>query len=252
LFGFQQRKTTIQFQIQHTAPGLPGTSPAALPPPSLVPPSAPPFEPPREPATSYSATLVIVAAQVDVTLGRIEQLVRAAGGRLASRADATLVVRVPRARFDETTAAIAKMGDLVHREVHAEADDQVVDIELRLKNARGVRERLAQLLQGATATKDVLDLEKEIARVTGEIESMDGQLRAANERLAYSMITVSFQPLRASESRAAATLPFPWLADLGLRSLLDVSSTSLASTPGCTPPFAYDAQGLKHFKPECL
>jgi hypothetical protein len=146
------------------------------------------------------------------------------GGYLASRSDAAIVVRVPKARFQDLIAEIAKVGDVLHRNIEAiDVSDQVVDLEARLKNARAMRDRLEQLLQGAKATKDALEIEKELGRVMADIEVMEGKLQLYNDKIAYSTVTVSFQPLHTNQVHSMARLPFPWLNELGLSSLLQVS-----------------------------
>jgi hypothetical protein len=162
----------------------------------------------REALLIYTATLVLAVYQVETSLAHIEDIAR---------------TRVPRARFHESLEAIAKLGDVLHRDIQAEdVGDQVVDLEARLKSARAVRDRLAQLLQGATATKDALAIEKELARVMSEIEVMEGKLKFFADRVAYSTVTVRFQPLQNSDVHTMARLPFPWLQQLGLAPLLRV------------------------------
>jgi len=179
--------------------------------------------PHRESMLIYTATLVLAVYQVDTSLTRIEELTRSLGGYLASRTDSAIVVRVPRARFQDELGEIGKVGDVLHRTIEAQdVSDQVVDLEARLKNARAVRDRIAQLLQGATATKDALAIEKELSRVMGEIEQMEGKLQLFADKIAYSTVTVTFQPIRTSDVHAMARLPFPWLEALGLGPLLQV------------------------------
>ena len=206
------------------APGSVAATPAAQPEASTEPPPAATAQAPRREALLvYTATLVLAVYQVDVSLSRIEDLARALGGYLASRTDSSIVVRVPRARFQEALGEVVKLGDVLHRDIEAQdVSDQVVDLEARLKNARAVRDRLAQLLQGASATKDALEIEKAFARVMGEIEAMEGKLQLLLDKVAYSTVTVQFQPLRTSDVHAMARLPFPWLEDLGLARLLQV------------------------------
>jgi hypothetical protein len=206
------------------APGSAAPAPATLPGAATEPPPAATAQPPRREALLvYTATLVLAVYQVDVSLSRIEDLARTVGGYLASRTDTSIVVRVPRARFQEALGEVVKLGDVLHRDIEAQdVSDQVVDLEARLRNARAVRDRLAQLLQGASATKDALEIEKELARVMGEIEVMEGKLQLLLDKVAYSTVTVQFQPLRTSDVHAMARLPFPWLEDLGLARLLQV------------------------------
>jgi len=213
------------------APGLPHAPVPAKPvlsapaaPTEAPPTTATPAPPPRrESLLIYTATLVLAVFQVDASLTKIEELSRSVGGYLASRNDTSIVIRVPRARFQEALGEVAKIGDVLHRNVEAQdVSDQVVDLEARLKNARAVRDRIAQLLQGATATKDALEIEKELARVMGEIELMEGKLQLFADKIAYSTVTVNFQALHTSEVHAMARLPFPWLQELGLSTLLQV------------------------------
>jgi Domain of unknown function (DUF4349) len=171
----------------------------------------------------YAATLVIAVYQVEASLGKIEEIARGSGGYLANRTDAAITVRIPRARFQEVLGKIEKLGDVLHRTVTADdVTDQVVDLEARLKNARAMRERLAELLHGATATKDALEIEKELSRVMGDIESMEGKLKLFSDKIAYSTVTATFEPVHDSEVHAIARLPLPWLQELGLSSLLRV------------------------------
>ena len=193
----------------------PGASPPGGAKPGAVQdetPVTPPASTHHESMLIYTATLVLAVYQVDQSLGKSEDLARGIGGYLASRTDVAITVRVPRDRFQELLGKIEKLGDVLHRTVQAEdVTDEVVDLEARLKNARAMRDRLATLLSGATATKDALEIERELSRVMGDIESIEGKLKLFADKVAYS-----------TEVHAIARLPFPWLQELGLAPLLRV------------------------------
>jgi hypothetical protein len=171
---------------------------------------------------AYSADLALAVFQVDASLASVEAVARELGGYLAQRGDAQVTVRVPRPRFDEALARVEKLGDVVHRNVAAEdVTDEYVDLDLRLKNARAMRDQLAGLLKGA-AVKDAVEIEKELAKVTEVIEQIEGRLKVLRDKVGYSSITVSFQANAPSPVRSTAILPFPWLDSMGLQALLDV------------------------------
>ena len=131
--------------------------------------------------------------------------------------------RVPRAKFDETLRRVQLTGDVIHRDVSAEdVTDQYVELETRLKNARAMRDRLEQLLARA-AVKEAIDIEKELGRVTGDIEAMEGKLKVLKDKIAYSTLTVVFSPRGSNAVRdVPLRLPFGWLGDLGLPRLLSL------------------------------
>jgi len=132
----------------------------------------------------------------------------------------------PRARFDEALGSVEKHGDVLHRDVTAEdVTDEYADLDVRLKNARAMRDRLQQLLQNA-AVKEAIDIEKELGRVTEDIERMEGKLKLLSDQIAFSTITVTFQPIDQNPVHDLARLPLPWLKDLGLAELLNVKEAT--------------------------
>jgi hypothetical protein len=209
-------------------------------PPVSTPPASTPFAPTPAPSGSpytadtaheasmlaYSADFTLAVFQVDKSLASVETLARELGGYLAQRGDAQITVRVPRPRFDEAIARLEKLGDITHRNVSAEdVTDEYVDLELRLKNARAMRDQLAGLLKGAIV-KDAVEIEKELAKVTEVIEQIEGRLKVMRDKVGYSSITVSFQANAPSPVRTTAILPFTWLDTMGLEPLLNVPKVS--------------------------
>ena len=133
------------------------------------------------------------------------------------------MIRIPRGRFDPVHAQIDKIGDVLHRDVQAEdVTDEYVDAEIRIKNARAMQARLKVLLEKASV-KEALEIEKEMRRVTEELELLEGKLKLLKDKIAYSTITVSFEPRGSTIQTTKIKLPFPWLQQLGLPALLQLS-----------------------------
>src|SRR5262249_2231111 len=138
-----------------------------------------------------------------------------------SRDGSTIVVRIPAASFDANLSQILALGEVLRRELHAEdVTGKVRDLEARLKNAEAVRQRLTELLSSAGKTEEALAVERELARVTDELERMKAELKRLRELVAYSTVTVRFEAPHAEALDRRFTLPFPWLEELGLSRLL--------------------------------
>jgi hypothetical protein len=169
-----------------------------------------------------TASLNLAVFEVEKKLAGVEQIAKEVGGYLSLRSDLEITVRVPRERFDEALARIETLGDVLHRAISAEdVTDQYLDLELRLKNALVVRDRLEKLLEKANVT-DAIQIQKELAKTTEEIERLKGKLELLRDRLAYSSISVTFQESEPERIRSRALLPFPWMRSLGLGPLLEV------------------------------
>jgi hypothetical protein len=217
-------------------PGQPSTPAPAPPPPP--PPADGPAKPKPEPARAaaagetaevrdtsfiiYTATVTMAVYQVDQGLVSVERIARDLGGYLSLKKDREITIRVPRARFESALEAVDKIGDVIHRDVQAQdVTDEYVDVEIRIKNAKSMQARLRSLLERA-AVKEALEIEKELARVTEQLEVLEGKMKLLKDKIAYSTITVRFEPRASAVQASRIRLPFPWLNELGLPSLLQL------------------------------
>jgi hypothetical protein len=178
----------------------------------------------RAPMLVYTARVNMAVYEVKSSLAEVESLARSLGGFLARRNDQSITIRVPATRFDEAISRIEKLGDMLSRDVQVEdVTEEFHDTEIRLKNARAVRERLEQLLAKATKVEESIQIEKELERVAETIDRLEGRMKFLRDRAAFSTITVTFQPQSSAElGKRRFNLPVPWIYELGLGRLLSL------------------------------
>jgi len=173
------------------------------------------------PMLIYRATLTMAVFETRKAIDAVEKLAKDSGGYLVSREDQRITVRVPTGKFDGTLDKIGKLGDLLHRNVNVQdVTSEYTDTAIRLRNLEVMRDRLEELLKKANKVDDALAVERELQRVTSEIERLKGRLKLLRELISFSTITVEFQPRPTDHVDNKVRLPFPWLDQLGLGELL--------------------------------
>lgn len=100
-------------------------------------------------------------------------------------------------RFREGLAGEAKEagGRLAHAAISSEdLSRQIVDTEAMLRAKTTLRDRLQALLASRPGKlADLVELERELARVQGELDSAQSQLAVMRQRVATSQIEVSYE-----------------------------------------------------------
>jgi len=207
-------------------PPPPSPAPGAGPPGAPVQPStAPPEEPGKptaiKPLLIYEANYTMAVFEASKSIDLVQKMAIELDGYLVQRNDREITVRVPSEKYRDALGKVSKLGDVLHREETVkDVTDQFLDMMTRLKNHRAVRARFEQLLSQAKDVKEALAVERELARITGEIERLEGKLKYLRELIAFSTITVRFQPQPTETVDSNVRLPFPWLNRLGLSNLL--------------------------------
>jgi hypothetical protein len=104
-------------------------------------------------------------------------------------------VRVPVAKYSEFMDAAGRLGETLHVRTDAQdVTEQFVDIEARLKNKRVEEERLQEHLKSSTGKlEDILSVERELARVRGEIEQAQGRLQKLSNLADLATVTMSLR-----------------------------------------------------------
>lgn len=153
------------------------------------------------PQLARTARLALVCADVEATRAKIEGLVTGSGGYIdridASDADGrglsiTATLRIPTDRLSETLIAIKALGRVTsERQEGEDVAQQSADLDARLSNARTSEARLRAILGNRTATvPQVLEVEREITRVRGEIERMEAQRKSLDVRIGYAILSL--------------------------------------------------------------
>ena len=179
----------------------------------------------RGPLLIYQATLHLSVFEVETTQRTVTTIAQELGGFLARQNDQEVVIRVPAAKFRDALGRIAQVGDVLHRNIEAlDVSEEFRDVQIRLRNAEVVRDRLAALMAQARTVQEALSVQVELERITGVIEQLKGRMQYLGDRIAYSTITIHFQPApdAGTDQPDVFRLPFPWLDELSLRSLLNL------------------------------
>ena len=108
----------------------------------------------------------------------------------------TITVRVPSERLDEALAQI-KSGALKVDNENITGDDvtqEYVDLSSRLENLLASEQQLRDIMDKAVRVADVLEVQRELTNVRGEIEVIQGRLNYFDEAAAFSSISVNVIP----------------------------------------------------------
>lgn len=116
-----------------------------------------------------------------------------AGGYVSQQTDTSLVLRVPSRSFRRLMKGLEGLGDVRSRSVQTiDVSEEFHDLDVRLKNLQATRTRIQKLLGQAKDLGQILTVEKELERVSAEIDRIEGRLRFLSSQAAFSTVTLSF------------------------------------------------------------
>lgn len=159
---------------------------------------------------NYSAARRSLEAQLATLAGYVEDAeVQHASAEVSV---ATLTLRVPAASLDALMAHCTELGSVLSEQVNTEdVSEQYYDTDARRRNAQRLEARLLELLTAQTSgVKDLLEVERELARVRQEIETLDARLRVFDGQVAMSTLTLRLS----TRDRYAAGAPLSLRDDL--------------------------------------
>ncbi|MEM6329233.1 MAG: DUF4349 domain-containing protein [Planctomycetota bacterium] len=161
-----------------------------------------------EPAAA-AARKIIYQARVDLVVedfspmeGDVARLIAEHGGYLANlqlsrntgdNRSGRWVARVPVDRFEAFLAAVSTLGVPERREQSGQdVTAEFVDLEARLAAKQKFEARLLKLVEERTdGVKDLIEVERELSRVRGEIEQMQGRRRYLVNQTSLTTVTLN-------------------------------------------------------------
>ena len=101
--------------------------------------------------------------------------------------------RIPSQNFDAFVNTIDNHFEKVENKTITSSDvtDEFIDIKARLKTKKQVEERYSALLSKAKNIKEILEIEREIGDLRGEIESMEGRMKYLQNQVSFSTLNIT-------------------------------------------------------------
>jgi hypothetical protein len=138
----------------------------------------------------------------DKAAEKISEIAKSYGGEVFSSSfyqsknnvkNGTVTVKVPVANFEKAFAEIKKVASLVIRESTSGQDvtEQYIDLKAQLKNRQAEELSFVKILNQAQKIDDVLAVTRELARVRGSIEQLEGRIKYLESQTDMSTISIN-------------------------------------------------------------
>jgi hypothetical protein len=149
-----------------------------------------------------NATVDVEVASFEDALQKIAALTNQSGGYVATTSSekqangklkGEIVVKVVPENLDRFLQSVRSLGELKNQTVGTEdITKSYFDTDARLKNARVMEQRLGDMLKRKSDDiNDLLQVEKELARVRQEIEQMQGDLKYWDSQVRFATVTIT-------------------------------------------------------------
>ena len=147
-----------------------------------------------------TASLAIEVKSVQAAFDDVAKMVQANQGFISSsstydsggRKNGQMTVRVPQKNFYSSIEQVETLGTVKSKQISGQdVTEEWIDLGARLGNLNKQENRLSEILKNATTVKDVLEVERELERVRGEIERLTGRLNYLNQSVEMSTISIS-------------------------------------------------------------
>lgn len=172
-------------------------------------------ESPADREMAYAVSLKFNTRDVAAALTKAEELGRALGGYATSIDDDSIELKIPASKLNDALKSFETLGVLASRSVTArDVTEEIVDVRVRLENLQKLQLKLQKLLENAGKVSELLEVERELARVTTEIERFEAKKKNLALSVNYARVTIRFTALD-DPALNRNLVVVPWVAGLG-------------------------------------
>ena len=169
---------------------------------------------PAESSPQYiirNASLSVIVVDIEKAAKEIQEKTALLGGYISSlnlydltqeRRAGYISLRIPEEKFDSALEMLEEIGQVKNKNIYEQdVTLQYIDLEARIATLEAQEERLRELLNRAEKVEEVLEVEKELWRIRGNLESMIAEFKHLQQRVRFSTVDIHLEekdPLTAS------------------------------------------------------
>lgn len=154
---------------------------------------------PMERKIIYQASLSVSVDDVDKAAADLYNKALVLGGYVANSSRnsagespfARITYRIPQGHYPDFLGFARGLGEADNETIDStDVTEEFVDLEARLLSLKAHETRLLAMYELGQSIEELLALERELARVRGEIETIEGRLRYLEENVDMALVTV--------------------------------------------------------------
>ncbi|MGM0602570.1 MAG: DUF4349 domain-containing protein [Bacillota bacterium] len=101
-------------------------------------------------------------------------------------------LRVPSENFSAVKNEVSLLAEVTSSHISSrDVTEEFVDVEARLKNLKLQEQRYRDLLNRADEVEDILKVERELERIRGNIESLEGRMNYLKDQVSLSTLEIN-------------------------------------------------------------
>lgn len=139
----------------------------------------------------YNASMSLTVKKPDSVVSKIDAIAKRYEGYLVSGGSNRAVIRVKSEFLNQALRDIGMLGKVTYQNIYGDdVTEQYANDRIRLDNAYQARDRYLELLKKAEDVQAALAVEKELERLNGEINLLEGNLKRIEHLVNYSTISI--------------------------------------------------------------
>lgn|GEM_PF-4385070 len=165
----------------------------------------------------YNGYLLLQTSSPQSLLDSVQVLAKWDGGYIESRTEWGMIIRIPPDKFLGYFNLLSKLAPVLSQNLTAnDITKQFEDVGFRLALSENLRKRYRQLLGEAIQEQQKIELLKEIARLTEEIERFNLRKNELLQQASFSTLTLSLESLSPNlgANEKKPPLIFDWIRHL--------------------------------------
>ncbi len=167
-----------------------------------------------------TGSVTLEVADIAGTMDKIAEMADGLNGYVVSsykyeyerRVSGHITIRVPSETFDEAFVRLRQLAVAVPYETTTATDvtEEYVDLESRLNNLLATEAQYLALMEKAENVEEILTVQRELSKVRGEIEQIEGRMKYLEQTSETALIEIDLQETK--------RLTEPWSASAALES----------------------------------
>jgi len=162
------------------------------------------------------ASLALVVSDLEKAAADLQELAQSYGGYVESAevrnlertSRGSITIMVASEKLDQAIDAIEKLGRVERKSITGrDVTGEYYDTATRKANLAVHEKRLLELYDRASTIQEMLDIENELSRVRGEIESLTTRIQVLDKLTSLSKIKIDLESSKAIKSSSGIEVP---------------------------------------------